>query len=160
MKIARDIFILSVFILGAGVVHAQRKKKFPPSQAAQKKPIPFFKTYLGDLPPGIYHGDTLERILGYGLTAKDQFGKFYRVIYFEFGFQSSDTTLNDSTGMPQLVNDYVSYVFYAPRLDTLWLNRIAGEISSGDTLFFDHVIAEDTLHRIKYKVPSLKFGVR
>lgn len=162
MHMLKSLFVF--FVLGILIsvpALAQHKKKSNSAHSTTpKQVVPLLKGSLGHLPGGFYSTDSLVRMLNSGLFATDQFAHNYPVIHFEFGYQSTDTSYNDTTGMSQLVNNYISYTFNSPRLDTLWLPRITQNLAIGDTLYFDQIIAEDTLRHIKYGVNPLKFGVR
>jgi len=121
---------------------------------------PILRTLLGGMGGGSYGADTVRVLLQGGLRSIDQFNQGYRITYFEFGLQSPDTSFNDSTGMPQPIEDYVSFPFFSNHLDTLWLPRVNAELASGDTLYFDHIIAVDTVKKIRYGSPPLKITVR
>jgi hypothetical protein len=86
---------------------------------------------------------TAKQLLDSSLTATDKKSRNYKVISFDFGYLRTDTTYNDTTGMPALAHEYLGYTFRADRLDSLWSTRIAGELQAGEQLYFDHIIAED-----------------
>ncbi len=136
----------------------QHRRK--PVSGAKPRANPILRTLLGGMGSGQYSADTVRVLLQGGLGSVDQFSQTYPVVYFEFGLQSPDTSFNDSTGMPQPIEDYVSFPFFSNHLDTLWLPRVIAGLAPGDTLYFDHIIALDRAKKIRYGSPPMKITVR
>lgn len=85
-------------------------------------------------------------------------GRSLHVLSFRFGYEHPEVYRNDTTGALEVFHSYKNWTFQGPRLDTLWEHYLQRNLSQGDMLYFDRILArspQDTL----YMAPPLKFDI-
>lgn len=135
-------------VLFLGSLHLTMAQQVSGSyQGSRVKPhtVPIIRVSLAGIDGGKIPLKESKGFLDSLLRAKDQFGRSYRVLSFDFGYLQTDTTYNDTTGMPSLIHEYLAFHFRSAGLDSLWRTRIREELQPGEQLYFDHIITENPL---------------
>lgn len=151
------IRILCVSLLAwlAGIVPAQAQQ-----QQAARPLDPVFHSFLGNVEGGqALPASFVKGLLDSALVARDSAGHPHAVVAFNFGYATTDTYENDTTGRPVSTRSYLSFHFKGNRLDSVWRKGIAEKLRSGDVLYFDRVIAEGG-QGVQYLSSPLTYRVR
>lgn len=153
MKNPRAIRTLLITLtLGVGVTCGQAQQKNPSGIAGGLHPV--FSTTLGNvvsqqkLPASL-----MKTLLDSTLVARDSAGHPYPVVSFTFGYATTSTYVNDTTGRPASSRTYLSFHFKSNRLDSVWRKGIGEKLRSGDVLYFDRIIATGPGHRHYLSAP-------
>jgi hypothetical protein len=128
------------------------------SAAAKNRMAPVFTTRLAGNQGTAVSVTSMKTLLDSTLVASDSSGRRQPVVSFNFGYRTTDTFLNDTTGRPETSHLYTSFHFKGNRLDSLWRTEIGSRIKSGDELFFDRIIAQD--RNAHYLSSPLHFTVK
>jgi hypothetical protein len=152
--------ILAGMIILCAFPATAQKKSLQPAKTGQKTGlIPVFSSSLGHASKDTVPVTLMKQLLDSSLVARDSSGQPHPVVSFNFGYRTSDTFLNDSTGRPETSNLYTTFHFKSDKLDSLWRTAIGGKIKPGDELFFDRIIAR-TKQGVQYLSSPLHFKVK
>lgn len=146
--------LLGALIAGTQALYAQDK----PSGPAKHSLVPVFRSSLGNVLSNAVPASLMRQLLDSTLIARDSLGTKHRVISFEFGYRTTTSYHNDTTGRIQQGHSYLSFQFNSDRLDSLWRSRIGPQIKRGDELYFERIIAEGP-KGVKFLSSPLHFQV-
>lgn len=153
MKNPRPLLTLIITLtLGVGIACGQTPQKHPSGTAGGLHPV--FSTTLGNV---VSHqklpASLMKTLLDSTLVARDSAGHPYPVVNFTFGYATTSTYVNDTTGRPASSRTYLSFHFKGNRLDSIWRKGIREKLRSGDVLYFDRIIAAGPGHRHYLSAP-------
>lgn len=120
---------------------------------------PVWKSTLGNVLSNTIPSTMMKNLLDSSLHARDKKGKLHPVVSFNFGYSTSESYVNDSTGRKQTSPLYYSFHFNSGRLDSIWKKRVGDMLKQGDKLYFERIIAEDK-NGIQYLSSPLYFIIR
>lgn len=129
-----------------------------PSESVKRTLVPVFRSSLGNVLSNTIPASLMRQLLDSALIARDSMGEKHPVVSFEFGYRTTASYHNDTTGRIEQANSYLSFHFASNRLDSLWRNRIAQQIKPGDELYFERIIAEGP-QGVKFLSSPLHFQV-
>lgn len=160
MKTA-SILALSFFLVlqaWGQSVHEKRNGHKTAATGQSASVFPRLTSSLGNVLSNTLPRSFMQQLVDSSLVVRDQHNAAYIVTGFEFGYRHTEQTV-DSTGRASAFRNYISWNFQGSRPDSLWRARIKGELTGGDQLFYDHIIAEGKDGR-KFKAPALSFTVK
>jgi len=149
--------ILILFMAGLMVAYGSRAQQQKAADPHTLQAV--FRSSLGNvlsdqqLPPSM-----MKALLDSTLVARDSAGHPYPVVAFNFGYATTDTYTNDTTGRPASSRNYLSFHFKGNRLDSVWRKGIAEKIKPGDILYFDRIVARGPQNH-QYLSSPLRFTV-
>lgn len=118
---------------------------------------PRMSSLLGTLSPDTLAASRIDPELGDSIRVFRN-GQSLQVVSFRFGYVHPEPYRNDTTGALEVFNNYKDWMFHRPNLDTLWEHYLQRNLTTGDTLYFDRILAKspkDTL----YLAPSMTFVI-
>ena len=154
-----QLVIGGIFILTAFPCTAQQKQPGSRQVPGEKGLVPVYTSSLGNVLSNTLPVSMMRNLLDSALIARDKQGHAHPVVSFDFGYRTSDTFNDDTTGKPRTSYLYSGFHFNSSKLDSLWRTRVSKNIRPGDELFFDHIIARNE-KGIHYLSSPLHFIVR
>lgn len=156
------ILLILVILSGATTATAQQKKKVPPKKTVHTvglaAAVPLLKTSWGNCQKGTLPKSEVLKLLDSGLVVRDEKNMTYQVLHFDFGYEKKELSVNDTTGMPEVVSEYIAYPFQGNQLSPLWNVRLKQRIQPSEALYFDNIIVLGP-NKKKYLAPPLKFVI-
>lgn len=152
--------LVVLLLAGMSVLPAKAQQQNAAKQDTLRKGLtPVYKSTLGNVLSNTLPSSMMKQLLDSSLHARDKSGHLRPVVSFRFGYKTSDTFLNDTTGRAETSPLYFSFQFYSNRLDSVWRNEVGKQLKAGDELFFEKIIAKDD-KGVQYLSSPLHFIVK
>lgn len=159
-QMTKAALVTGIMLLMAVPSPAQKKKAITPAKHVSPVGlVPVYKTSLGNVLSNTLPVTMMKQLLDSTLIARDSTGQPHAVVGFDFGYSTTDTYYNDSTGAPNTSRLYSTFHFQGNRLDSVWLKGISEKIKPGDELYFEKVIAVDK-KGLHYLSSALRFQIK